>query len=78
MKYVAIGLAAAVAIVILRAMLIRTISSRLRTESSRAAAAAPMTMRGRIQAILAWPVFFAVVAAVLVLGVFVGSIVGPH
>jgi len=77
MKYVALAMAAAVVVVIIRAMLMRTLSSRMRSQS-RPDPVVPLGWRAQVGVALAWPVFFVLVAAVLGLGVFVGSVLGPH
>jgi hypothetical protein len=75
MKYVAIGLAAAVVIVIVRAWLMQALASRAGLQSQKPAPA-PADFRTRLSAALAWPVFFVLVGVVLVLGVLVGSVIG--
>ena len=70
-------MAVAVAVVIIRALLMRTLSFRMHSQR-RAVPVTPLSLRARIGAALAWPVFFVLVAGVLVLGVFVGSLVGAH
>jgi hypothetical protein len=77
MKYVALAMAVAVVIVIIRAMLMRTLSSRMRGQG-RADPVLTLSLRAQVGAALAWPVFFVLVAAVLGLGVLVGSLLGPH
>jgi hypothetical protein len=52
--------------------------SRQRAEEARAAAAGPPSRRARLIAIATWPVFIGLVAAVVVLGLVVGIMVGPH
>jgi type VI protein secretion system component VasF len=79
MKYVALALGAAVAVVAIRAILMRTLAARLGGQREQAALeGAPASMRTRLSMALAWPVFFLMVAAVLVLGVLVGSLLAPR
>jgi hypothetical protein len=51
---------------------------RQRAQEARAAAAPPPTRSARLLALAAWPVFFALVAGVVALALFVGTLVGPH
>jgi hypothetical protein len=64
--------------VTVRWLLSATRASRLRAEEARAAAAAPASRRGRLVAIATWPVFIVLVAVVVMLGLVVGTLVGPH
>jgi ABC-type Fe3+ transport system permease subunit len=76
-KYVAVSLAAAVVLVIVRAWLMRALPSRAGRQSQKPAPP-PADFRTRLNAALAWPVFFVLVGIVLMLGVFVGSVVGNY
>ena len=76
-KYLAIAMACAAAIVLVRAFLMRTLSSRVRSEAI-ARASRPVSLRRRIQGILAWPVFLVLVAFVVALALLVGSLIGPN
>jgi|GEM_PF-1277748 hypothetical protein len=53
-------------------------ASRQRAEDARAAAAGPASRRARLVAIATWPVFIVLVAVVVVVGLVVGTLVGPH
>ena len=53
-------------------------ASRQRAEDARAAAAGPPSRRARLVAIATWPVFIVLVAVVVVVGLVVGTLVGPH
>jgi hypothetical protein len=64
--------------VTVRWLLSATRASRMRTEGARAAAAGPPSRRARLIAIATWPIFLVLVAVVVVLGLVVGTLVGPH
>ena len=64
--------------VTVRWLLSATRASRMRTEEARAAAAGPPSRRARLIAIATWPIFLVLVAVVVVLGLVVGTLVGPH
>ena len=64
--------------VTVRWLLSATRASRMRTEEARAAAAGPPSRRARLIAISTWPIFLVLVAVVVVLGLVVGTLVGPH
>jgi hypothetical protein len=53
-------------------------ASRQRAEDARAAAVGPASRRARLVAIATWPVFIVLVAVVVVVGLVVGTLVGPH
>ena len=53
-------------------------ASRQRAEDARAAAAGPPSRSARLVAIATWPVFIVLVAVVVVVGLVVGTLVGPH
>ena len=55
-----------------------TRESRLRAEEARAAAAGPPARHARLIAIATWPIFLVLVAVAVVLGLVVGTLVGPH
>jgi ABC-type Fe3+ transport system permease subunit len=80
MKYAAIIPALIAAAFAVRAFLLRTFASRQGIERQRASArpAVEKTRRQRLAAAAAWPVFLVMVAAILVLSVLLGSILGPH
>jgi ABC-type Fe3+ transport system permease subunit len=78
MRYVALAVTALGAIVAFRILLVRNRATRLQIQDRRAHAAGSAAPGARVLAALAWPVFFVFVAVVLVLGVFLGSLVGPH
>ncbi len=78
MKYLALALGCAVAVVIVRAWLLRTFGARFRRQQEAAAAARRPTARERVRKALAWPVFFVFMGGVLFLAVLVGSLVGPN
>jgi len=77
MKYLALAVIAVVALLLLRAILFRTLDARLHGRAT-ARRPAPAGFRARAGAALAWPVFLLAVVATLVLGVLVGSFVGPN
>jgi hypothetical protein len=61
-----------------RWLILATRESRERAEAARAAAAPPATRRNRLIHAASLPVFVIMVVAVVVLGLVVGTIVGPH
>jgi hypothetical protein len=76
-KYLVIAMACAVAIVMVRAFLLRTLNSRVRSQAA-ARASRPVTFRRRVLGILAWPVFFVLVAFVVALSLLTASLIGPN
>lgn len=64
--------------VTVRWLLSATRASRMRTEEARAAATGPPSRRARLISIATWPIFLVLVAVVVVLGLVVGTLVGPH
>jgi ABC-type Fe3+ transport system permease subunit len=78
MRYVALAVTVLGAIVAFRILLARNRATRLQIQDRRAQAAGPAAPGARVLSALAWPVFFVVVAVVLVLGVLLGSLVGPN
>ncbi len=79
MKYLALA-AAIVAIAIgLRWALLSTYRRRFRRQYPGAGnAAARRSLRARLMALAAWPVFFVLVAVVVTLGLIAGMLVGSH
>jgi hypothetical protein len=64
--------------IVLRWLFLATRASRERAADARAAASVPATRRERLLARAAMPVFFVLAAAVVLLGLVVGTLVGPH
>jgi hypothetical protein len=64
--------------VTVRWLILATRRTRQRATDARAAAAAPVSRRARLLGLTAWPVFLVLVAVVVVMGLVVGTIVGPH
>ncbi|MGD0019249.1 MAG: hypothetical protein ABSD62_08335 [Candidatus Limnocylindrales bacterium] len=61
-----------------RWLILTTRKSRQRAARSRAAAAGPASRRARLLAAASLPVFIFLVAVVVVVGLLVGTLVGPH
>jgi len=61
-----------------RGLLFATRESRLRAAQSRASAAPPPSRRARLLSLAAWPVFLAMVAVAVALGLAAATFVGPH
>lgn len=61
-----------------RSLILATRGKRQRAADARAAAASPASQRTRLLELAALPVFFVLVAAVVVMGLVVGTLVGPH
>jgi ABC-type uncharacterized transport system permease subunit len=76
MRYAVLAVAALTALWLGRLALLRTRASRARSQFLRASAAPPRTTTERVMALLAWPVFFVLVAVVVAIGLFVGWLVG--
>lgn len=64
--------------VTVRSLILATRGSRQRAADAHAAAAAPVSRQARLLELAAWPVFVVLAAAVVVLALVVGTIVGPH
>jgi hypothetical protein len=61
-----------------RWLILATRESRQRAAEARATAAPPASYRARLLELAAWPVFIFLVSVVVVLGLVVGTLVGPH
>ena len=61
-----------------RSLILATRGSRQRAAETRAATAAPASRHARLLELAAWPVFLVLVAVVVVMGLVVGTFVGPH
>lgn len=61
-----------------RSMILATRGTRQRAADARTAAAVPVTRRARLVELAALPVFVVLVAAVVVMALVVGTVVGPH
>lgn len=64
--------------VTVRWLMLASRSSRLRAAETRSLTAAPATRRSRMLELAAWPVFFVLVAIVVVTALVVGTAVGAH
>ncbi len=64
--------------VTIRWLMSATRASRLRAEEARAAAAPLPSRRARLFEVAMWPIFIVLVAVVVVIGLVVGTLVGPH
>jgi hypothetical protein len=64
--------------VTVRSLILTTRARRQQAADARAASVGPASRRGRLIELAAWPVFLFLVAVVVVMGLVVGTIVGPH
>lgn len=64
--------------VTMRSLILATRGSRQRAADTHAAAAAPASRQARLLELAAWPVFVVLAAAVVLLALVAGTIVGPH